>query len=83
MERDGWLIAVIGFVAVGAPVLLFVAVRLVGLGIEGDPAVAQMVPTAEVSLDPGRAVIGVVVAVLLVAAAGWVIRRTDWSSPEG
>lgn len=83
MERDSWLIAVVGFVALGGPVLLFVATRLVGLGLDGDPAVVQMVPTVEVSLDPRRAVIGVGVAVLLVAAAGWVIRRTDWSSPEG
>jgi hypothetical protein len=79
MEKDGWLIALVGVIALVAPVLLLIVVVVVGASLDLEPAMRRTGPMTEVSIDPVRAGLGVGAAVVLLGVAFWVIKRTDWS----
>ncbi len=75
--------ALLGFVALaGLMVLSLLTVGLLDPVAESDPVVVTRGPAIEVTLDPGRAFAGVGAATLLIGAACWVIKRTDWSLDE-
>ena len=80
MERSGWLIAVIGCVVLGGLILLgLLVVGVFGLGLQADAVAVTRETAVERPHDPGRSFAGVVVAVVLITAAIWVVKRTDWS----
>ena len=83
MEREWWLMALLGFVAlVGLMLLALFTLGLLDPGVDTEPAAVASEPTIEVSLDPLRAAAGVGAAMVLFAAALLVIKRTDWSFDE-
>lgn len=76
---EGWIIAIIALA--GVPFgLLFLP--LIG-GIAGgmDYPVRPGPATPAPPLQPARLMIGIGVAVVLAAIAGWLIRHTDWDTP--
>jgi len=79
MEKDGWLMALVGFIALAAPVLLLTAVVGLRAGLDLESDMQRTGPITEVSIDPLRAVLGVAAAAVLLGVAIWVIKRTDWS----
>ena len=82
MERDGWLIVLVGLMALGAPFLLAIVILATGLGLDLEPGLPRSGPVVDVTIDPLRAAGGVGTALLLIGAAGWVIKRTDWSGED-
>lgn len=83
MEREWWLMALLGIVAlVGLMLLALFTVGLLDPNMETEPAAVAPEPSIEVSFDPGRAAAGVGAALLFFGAAVWVIKRTDWSLDE-
>lgn len=82
MEREWWLIALLGLVVlVGLMLLALFTVGLLDPGPAPEQAAAPG-PPIEVSLDPARASAGVGAAILFFGAAVWVVKRTDWSLDE-
>ena len=79
MEKDGWLMALVGFIALAAPVLLLIAVVVLGAGLDLESDMQRTGPITEVSIDPLRAGLGVTAAAVLLGVAIWVIKRTDWA----
>jgi hypothetical protein len=63
----------------GLILLALFTLGLVDPGVEPDPVAISRETAIEVLLDPARAFAGVGAAILLLAAALWVIKRTDWS----
>jgi hypothetical protein len=83
VEREWWLMALLGFVVlVGLLLLALFTVGLLDPVSEPEPVAIPVDPASEVSLDPVRAWVGVGAAILFFGAALWVIRRTDWSLDE-
>lgn len=83
MEREWWLMALLGFVVlVGLMLLALFTVGLLDSGPAPEQAAAAHPPPIEVSLDPARASAGVGAAILFFGAAVWVVKRTDWSLGE-
>ena len=83
MEQEWWLVALLVVVALGGLVLLaLITVGLLDPLPEPEPRADSPIPASEVSVDPARAWVGIGAASLLVGAAMWVIKRTDWSLDE-
>lgn len=83
MEREWWLMALLGFVAlVGLMLLALFTLGLLDPNMETEPAAVAPESAIEVSLDPVRASAGVGAAIVLFATALLVIKRTDWSFDE-
>jgi hypothetical protein len=82
MERDGWLMALVVVIAMAAPFSLLVLVLATGLGLDTGQGLPRSGPRIEVALNPLRAALGVGTALVLVGAAVWIIRRTDWSGED-
>lgn len=75
---EGWAIAFIAVVAI--PVgLLFMPI----VGGVGGTSHARYPPmeAPPPPIDSLRLAVGLVIALLLVVAAAWLIRRTDWETP--
>ena len=81
MERDGWLMAVVGIIAMAAPVFILVAIFVLGVALDTGSGLPTSRPKVEVLLDPVRVGLGVGAAVVLVGAAIGIVIRTDWSRP--
>jgi hypothetical protein len=80
LEREWWLMAMLGFVAlVGLMLPALFTFGLLAPVPEPEPGAIARVPATEVSLDPVRASACVAAAILFFGAALWVIKRTDWS----
>jgi hypothetical protein len=79
-------------VAVGALVLLLAAVVLLGFGVAGGrqaadanrlpPATAARPADLEARYDKSRLATGFAAAGLLLGAAAWLVRTTDWREPS-
>lgn len=80
-ERVGWEGWAIAFIAVvGIPVgFLFMPI----IGGFGGTSHARYPPidAPPPPINPLRLTVGLVTALLLVGAAAWLIRRTDWETP--
>ena len=80
-RRVGWEGWAIGLIAVlGVPIgLLFMPI----VGGVGGTSHARHPPLnlPAPPINPLRLTIGLVIAVVLVAAAAWIIHRTDWETP--
>jgi hypothetical protein len=79
MEKDGWLMALVGFIALAAPLLLLIVVVVLGSSLDLEPGFSRTGPIVDVAIDPLRAGLGLVAAAVLFGVAVSVIRRTDWS----
>ena len=80
-DRVGWEGWAIGLIAVIGIPIGFLFMPIVG-GVGGSsgaryPPINVPAPL----IDPFRLTVGLVIAVLLVIAAAWIIRRTDWDTP--
>ncbi|MBK5266008.1 MAG: hypothetical protein JJE47_01100 [Acidimicrobiia bacterium] len=76
---EGWAVAFIAIVA--TPVgLLFLPI----LGGFGGTSHSRYPPmdAPPSPINPLRLTVGLVIALVLVVAASWLIRRTDWESPS-
>ena len=83
MEREWWLMALLGFVAlVGLMLLALLTLGLLDPVAEVEPSAIAPESAIEVSLDPLRASVGVGAAIVLFATALLLIKRTDWSLEE-
>jgi len=83
VERDWWLMALLGIVAlVGLMLLTLFTLGLLDPELEPEPIAITSEPAIEVTLDPGRALTGIGAATFFLAAALWIIKRTDWSMDE-
>ena len=83
MEREWWLMALLGFVAlVGLMLLALFTLGLLDPGAQVEPVDIAPESAVEVSFDPARASAGVGAAIVLFATALLVIKRTDWSLDE-
>ena len=82
MERDGWLMVLVGLMALAAPFMLAVVILSTGLGLDFATGLPRSRPTVDVAIEPLRATVGVGTALLLICAAGWTIKRTDWSGED-
>ena len=80
MEREWWLMALLGFVAlVGLMLLALFTVGLLDPVAEVEPVAVNPESAVEVSLDPVRTSAGVGAAVVLFGTALLVVNRTDWT----
>ena len=80
-ERVGWEGWAIAFIAVvGIPVGFLFMPIVGGVGGTSHARYAPMNAPAP-PIEPLRLTVGLVVALILVVAAGWIIRRTDWETP--
>ena len=72
---EGWALVIIALGGVPAG-LLFLPI----VGVFGGTSHPRYrpAPPSPLPLDPSRLVMGVGLALLLVVAAAWLIRRTDW-----
>lgn len=83
MEREWWLMALLGFVVLAGLMLLVVFTHgFVDPVFESDSVALTQGPTIDVSVDPGRAMAGVGTAIVLLFTALRIIKRTDWSIDE-
>ena len=82
MERDGWLMVLVGLMALAPSFLLAIMIFATGLGLEFGAGLPRSRPAVDVAIDPLRATVGVGTGFLLIGAAAWIIKRTDWSDED-